>query len=156
MRIFGLLRAVIALSMLAIAPIPAHANDIEIVNGEVTLGIGMPNITAGTFDLADPDWSFENDPNWRTEIVPCPLVPWLVGAYIAWETTYHPPAPPPIIDPVVATIDPLDPIGMPGGDPSGGASAVPEPSTWAMMVIGFGGLGFLGWRGSRKTAARSA
>src|ERR1700683_353998 len=156
MRISGLLRAVIALSMLAIAPIPAHANDIEIVNGEVTLGIGMPNITAGTFDLADPDWSFENDPNWRTEIVPCPLVPWLVGAYIAWETTYHPPAPPPIIDPVVATIDPLDPIGMPGGDPSGGASAVPEPSTWAMMVIGFGGLGFLGWRGSRKTAARSA
>jgi hypothetical protein len=156
MRIFGLLRAVIALSMLAIAPIPAHANDIEIVNGEVTLGIGMPNITAGTFDLADPDWSFENDPNWRTEIVPCPLVPWLVGAYIAWETTYHPPAPPPIIDPVVATIDPLDPIGMPGGDPPGGASAVPEPSTWAMMVIGFGGLGFLGWRGSRKTAARSA
>jgi hypothetical protein len=156
MRIFGLLRAVIALSMLAIAPIPAHANDIEIVNGEVTLGIGMPNITAGTFDLADPDWSFENDPNWRTEIVPCPLVPWLVGAYIAWETTYHPPAPPPIIDPVVATIDPLDPIGMPGGDPSGGATAVPEPSTWAMMVIGFGGLGFLGWRGSRKTAARSA
>jgi hypothetical protein len=156
MRISGLLRAVIALSMLAIAPIPAHANDIEIVNGEVTLGIGMPNITAGTFDLADPDWSFENDPNWRTEIVPCPLVPWLVGAYIAWETTYHPPAPPPIIDPVVATIDPLDPIGMPGGDPSGGATAVPEPSTWAMMVIGFGGLGFLGWRGSRKTAARSA
>jgi hypothetical protein len=94
-----------------------------------------------------------------------------VGAYIAWETTYHPPAPPPIIDPVVATIDPLDPIGLPvgvadsapadpigtpGGDPPGGASAVPEPSTWAMMVIGFGGLGFLGWRGSRKTAARAA
>jgi hypothetical protein len=171
MRISGLLGAVIALSMLAIAPIPAHANYIEIVNGEVTLGIGMPNITAGTFDLADPDWSFENDPNWRTEIVPCPLVPWLVGAYIAWETTYHPPAPPPIIDPVVATIDPpdpiglpvgvadsvpVDPIGTPGGDPPGGASAVPEPSTWAMMVIGFGGLGFLGWRGSRKTAARSA
>jgi hypothetical protein len=58
MRIFGLLGAVIALSGLApIAPIPAHANYIEIVNGEVTLGIGMPHVTAGTFDLADPDWS---------------------------------------------------------------------------------------------------
>jgi PEP-CTERM motif len=34
--------------------------------------------------------------------------------------------------------------------------AVPEPSTWAMMLIGFAGLGFLGWRGSRKTAAHSA
>jgi PEP-CTERM motif len=34
--------------------------------------------------------------------------------------------------------------------------AVPEPSTWAMMALGFAGLGFLGWRGSRKTAARAA
>jgi hypothetical protein len=28
-------------------------------------------------------------------------------------------------------------------------SPVPEPSTWAMMAIGFAGLGFIGWRGSR-------
>jgi hypothetical protein len=33
---------------------------------------------------------------------------------------------------------------------------VPEASTWAMMLAGFAGLGFLGWRGSRKTAARAA
>ena len=33
--------------------------------------------------------------------------------------------------------------------------AVPEPSTWAMMLVGFAGLGFAGWRGSR-TAARAA
>ena len=112
-----------------------------------------------------------------------PLVPYILGAYIAWETTYHPPALP-IIDPVVAAFSPVDPIGLPGGgalvdpiwtlgddppggasvdpiwtsggDPPGGASAVPEPSTWAMLLIGFAGLGFLGWRGSRKTAARSA
>ena len=29
--------------------------------------------------------------------------------------------------------------------------AVPEPSTWAMMALGFAGLGFAGWRGSRTT-----
>jgi PEP-CTERM motif len=184
MRISGLLAAVIALSVLApIAPIAAHANSIEIVNRQVTLGIGMPHLTRGTFDLADPDWSFENDPNWGTEIVPCPLMPYIFGAYIACETTYHPPALP-IMDPVVAAFSPVDPIGLPGGgapvdpiwtlgddppggasvdpiwtsggDPPGGASAVPEPSTWAMLLIGFAGLGFLGWRGSRKTAARSA
>jgi PEP-CTERM motif len=34
--------------------------------------------------------------------------------------------------------------------------AVPEPSTWAMMLLGFAGLGFLVWRGSRKTAAPAA
>jgi PEP-CTERM motif len=35
-------------------------------------------------------------------------------------------------------------------------AAVPEPSTWAMMLAGFAGLGFMGWRGSRKTAALAA
>lgn len=29
-------------------------------------------------------------------------------------------------------------------------SAVPEPSTWAMMILGFVGLGFLGYRKSQK------
>jgi hypothetical protein len=29
---------------------------------------------------------------------------------------------------------------------------VPEPSTWTMMLIGFGGLGFAGWRARRKAA----
>jgi len=28
----------------------------------------------------------------------------------------------------------------------------PEPSTWAMMLLGFAGLGFAGYRSSRKTA----
>ncbi|HEY5205127.1 MAG TPA: PEPxxWA-CTERM sorting domain-containing protein [Roseiarcus sp.] len=35
-------------------------------------------------------------------------------------------------------------------------SAVPEPSTWAMMLLGFAGLGFAGYRGSRKSAAFAA
>jgi hypothetical protein len=32
-------------------------------------------------------------------------------------------------------------------------SIVPEPSTWAMMVAGFVGLGFVGYRASSKSAA---
>jgi hypothetical protein len=33
-----------------------------------------------------------------------------------------------------------------------GVSAVPEPSTWAMMILGFAGIGFMGFRRTRKSA----
>jgi PEP-CTERM motif len=36
---------------------------------------------------------------------------------------------------------------------SGSTTPVPEPSTWAMMLAGFAGLGFVACRGSRKTQA---
>jgi hypothetical protein len=50
---------------------------------------------------------------------------------------------------------------VPGGDTvvlaSGALTSdtltVPEPSTWAMMLVGFAGLGFPGYRASRRTAA---
>ncbi len=35
-------------------------------------------------------------------------------------------------------------------------TAVPEASTWAMMLIGFAGLGFAGYRASRENAAGAA
>jgi hypothetical protein len=35
-------------------------------------------------------------------------------------------------------------------------STVPEPSTWAMMLVGFVGLGLAGYAGSRKQRAISA
>ncbi|OKO86838.1 hypothetical protein AC630_01975 [Bradyrhizobium sp. AS23.2] len=34
-------------------------------------------------------------------------------------------------------------------------AAVPEPTTWAMMILGFLGLGFLGYRKSSKTGGAS-
>jgi hypothetical protein len=39
---------------------------------------------------------------------------------------------------------------------AGVAASTPEPSTWAMMVLGFGGLGFAGYRASRKAVAIAA
>ncbi|RBP08718.1 putative secreted protein with PEP-CTERM sorting signal [Roseiarcus fermentans] len=38
----------------------------------------------------------------------------------------------------------------------GSTPTVPEPSTWAMMIAGFAGLGFVGYRASRKAAAATA
>jgi hypothetical protein len=34
--------------------------------------------------------------------------------------------------------------------------AAPEPSTWAMMIIGFAGLGYAGWRRTRSPIAAFA
>jgi PEP-CTERM motif len=31
-------------------------------------------------------------------------------------------------------------------------TAIPEPSTWAMMLIAFAGLGFVGYRASRRAS----
>ena len=39
---------------------------------------------------------------------------------------------------------------------SSGASPVPEISTWAMMLLGFAGLAFAGYRASRQMAAQAA
>jgi PEP-CTERM motif len=53
---------------------------------------------------------------------------------------------------------PKDPSNPSGGNHTAGqftlAAAVPEPSTWAMMILGFVGLGFMGFR--RKTSFRAA
>jgi PEP-CTERM motif len=41
-----------------------------------------------------------------------------------------------------------------GDSPS--PTSVPEPSTWAMMLLGFAGGGFAGYRTSRKAASIAA
>jgi hypothetical protein len=38
----------------------------------------------------------------------------------------------------------------------GSVSTVPEPSTWAMMALGFAGLGFAGYRKAKASAAFAA
>jgi hypothetical protein len=51
----------------------------------------------------------------------------------------------------------VDVDGVPNYDSAGGLTlSVPEPSTWAMMVLGFAGLGFAGYRKSRNAAAIAA
>jgi CHRD domain/PEP-CTERM motif len=41
---------------------------------------------------------------------------------------------------------------VPGGEIRGFLAAVPEPSTWAMMLLGFAGLGFMTYRRKSKPA----
>jgi hypothetical protein len=153
MRISGLLLgAVMALSVLT-PNAPARA---------ITLSTGQLMYT----DLFTWHGQY-GTPTWRE----------ILGMYDCTEgltfylvNTPQPPQPvvvPPVpgVDPVVAAVDPsglpgggasvtptapLDPIGTPGGDPTGGTpTAVPEPSTWAMLLLGFAGLGYAGFRRSK-------
>jgi hypothetical protein len=41
-------------------------------------------------------------------------------------------------------------IGLDNVAVNGGAPATPEPSTWAMMLIGFAGFAFVGYRKAKK------
>jgi hypothetical protein len=45
---------------------------------------------------------------------------------------------------------------FPGGEIRGFLHAVPEPSTWAMMILGFAGVGFMAYRRKNKMAMLSA
>ena len=49
-----------------------------------------------------------------------------------------------------------DDIGTGGCDTPPGGSTVPEPSTWAMMLVGFAGLGFVGYRQATRRNALAA
>jgi hypothetical protein len=50
------------------------------------------------------------------------------------------------------TADILSLNGLTGVVGGGIASAVPEPSTWAMMILGFAGIGFMAYRRRSRTA----
>lgn len=54
----------------------------------------------------------------------------------------------------------LDRTSLNGGffytDPSFSTGAVPEPSTWAMMILGFAGVGFMAYRRKSKPALMAA
>jgi hypothetical protein len=56
----------------------------------------------------------------------------------------------------MAAVDVLGPKGTGEVAGTGTLSAVPEPSTWAMMLIGFAGLGFAGYRQRRKLAVAAS
>ncbi len=52
----------------------------------------------------------------------------------------------------LASIGPYDSPNYNNAGQWGVASAVPEPSTWAMMILGFAGIGFMAYRQKSKPA----
>jgi hypothetical protein len=60
-------------------------------------------------------------------------------------------------DPMLAfsRVDYISGLGEIGNQPQGAVGAVPEPSTWAMMILGFAGVGFMAYRRRNEAAAPS-
>jgi hypothetical protein len=56
----------------------------------------------------------------------------------------------------VGVYDPGEGVALGGPFRIDSVTSAPEPSTWAMMLVGFAGLGVMGWRGWRRTAAHVA
>jgi len=52
--------------------------------------------------------------------------------------------------------NPIEQIAQSGLVTLAVAGAVPEPSTWAMMILGFAGLGFMAYRRKSKSALMAA
>ena len=68
----------------------------------------------------------------------CSLLPAVQDTYLFWDDV-HPTA----AGQLLVSDAALRALGLP----------VPEPSTWAMLIIGFGGLGFAGYRARARAAA---
>ena len=73
-------------------------------------------------------------------------------AYNLYEDdTIYAPGPPYGCEAVYCLLGPGDPVTGGAGDPfvaltSFSVQVVPEPSTWAMMLLGFAGIGYLAYR----------
>jgi hypothetical protein len=51
---------------------------------------------------------------------------------------------------------PLDSLVFSPGIGNSSISSVPEPSTWALLIVGFAGLSISGWSGSKRFMGRAA
>jgi hypothetical protein len=150
MRISGLLGAVIALSVLTpIAPARADISAGDLMYTDLFKWQGQDGTPTWREILANFDCTEEL--TFYLWNAPTPATPVVIP-------------PTPVIDSAAADSSPVDQIGLPGGvavsapigpvgplGTSGGgvpgaAAAVPEPSTWAMLLLGFAGLSFAGYR----------
>jgi PEP-CTERM motif len=77
------------------------------------------------------------------------IIPWPNPGETEATSYYHPPNPNKIIDSYNGSYIPNNWILT-------SVSAVPEPSTWAMMILGFAGVGFMAYCRKSKAALMAA
>jgi PEP-CTERM motif len=170
MRISGLFGAAIALSVLAPSA-PAHANVLntgDLMHTDLFQWQGQYGTPTWREIIANFDCTAElTFYLWNVPTPPPPVVippaPAIYPAVAASSANSIDGAVDPL-DPIglqgdgasSATTISVDPIGMLGGDGAGGATAVPEPSTWALLLLGFAGLGYAAFRRSKSPVSALA
>jgi hypothetical protein len=80
-------------------------------------------------------------------VSPTPWNPAAIGTWVIWDSANGP------VSDVIKTFNNANGQGELwfSSDPS--LLSIPEPSTWAMMLLGFAGLGFAGYRARAKIGA---
>jgi hypothetical protein len=153
MRISGLLGAVVALSVLT--PVASARADIsagDLMYTDLFKWQGQDGTPTWREILANFDCTEEltfylwNAPTPATPVIipPTPVIDSAVEASSAGGGVDQIGLPGGVA--ASAPIAPVGPIGTPGGGVPGAAAAVPEPSTWAMLLLGFAGLSCAGYR----------
>jgi hypothetical protein len=100
----------------------------------VTVALGTSSSASGGFTLSALPVTVDLDTQYEVELSVA-----LNGAYVVDGTAY--------VDPIITASNGDEIFFSPG-------IAVPEPSTWAMMIVGFGWLGFLVLRRPRTGGDR--
>lgn len=104
----------------------------------VTVKFGATTTFSGGFDLVDDPVTINTDTVYEVEMYAA-----IGGDPIIDERAY--------IDPFITTPSGYS-LDLSPGLVNGIPSAIPEPSTWAMALAGFAGLGLLGLKRARKSA----
>jgi phospholipase/lecithinase/hemolysin len=124
--------------LIDLAPVEAAGLTVFDLNTYALLDKAVQDPSAfGFSNVTDPCWTggFTGS---ATGGSLCSTLPAVQDTYLFWDDV-HPTAAGQLLVAGAA----LSAIGLP----------VPEPSTWAMMALGFGGLGFAGYRARARAAA---
>jgi len=122
------------------------SSNVTLINGTVSGAfLGSPATVSGLEPLnTQPQWIYDNQFNGSgNPYVSNPGILFLAGGF---DYNLYSVASGPSFLYYLSTFNPNGTLYNPGDPGTLQVTAVPEPSTWAMMILGFAGVGFMAYR----------